>query len=149
MPEFVTLAAFFGPKEADAEELPLTTPEAVPSELVETLGSVRRFRAALADAVDAAVARLLPEIAATVLGRELQLAAPDIGAIVSAALERYRSEGALAVRLHPDDVIAAERLPVQRVADRALCRGDAIFELRSGTINATLKTRLAAALAAC
>lgn len=111
------------------------------SEAVEALlRDVRRVRAALADAVQAALADLLTDIAAGVLGRELQLKACDLGAIVGRALERYGDVTPVCVRVHPDDAGAVDGYPIR--SDSSLRRGDAIIEVQSGTIDARLGVRL-------
>jgi flagellar biosynthesis/type III secretory pathway protein FliH len=119
-----------------------------PAELDAALSEVRRFRAALTDAVALACTTLLEDIAATVLARELQLASADMAAIVADALARYREEDPLLVRVHPDDAAALPGLDVKVVADANLRRADASIELRCGTIDATLGARLACVLAA-
>jgi len=104
------------------------------------LGDVRRVRAALADAVQAALADLLTDIAADVLGRELELQACDLDAIVGRALERYGDATLVHVRVHPDDASAIDQYPLR--PDPSLRRGDAIIEVHSGTIDARLGVRL-------
>ena len=69
----------------------------------EAARDVRLFRARIAEAVECAVGTLCRDIAAEVVGRELQLAPPEIGAIVRRALERYAAEGVTRVRAHPED----------------------------------------------
>jgi flagellar biosynthesis/type III secretory pathway protein FliH len=122
----------------EAEELP---------ELDGVLSEVRRFRAALADAVAFACTALLEDIAASVLARELQLLPADIAAIVAGALARYHEEDPLVIRVHPDDAVAMSALDVTIVADAGVRRADAFIELRCGTIDATLGARLARVLA--
>lgn len=109
--------------------------------------AVRRFRAALADALETALDILLRDIACDVLARELALAPADLAAIATAALERYGAEAPLRVRAHPDDVAALEGVAVSVAADAGLRRGDLAIDLRTGTIDASLGARLACALA--
>jgi flagellar biosynthesis/type III secretory pathway protein FliH len=122
------------------------TPAAV--EYAVTLGAIRRFRAALADALDAAVERLLREIAESVLARELGLRPADVASIVAKARERLLDERIVAVRVHPQDREALAELQVEKIADTSLRPGDIVVELRSGTIDLRLRARLEAALAA-
>ncbi len=82
---------------------------------------------------------LLPEI----LARELQLAATDVRAIVAKTLERFGSERVLSIRVHPQALAALTGSPVAVVADAALADGDLMVELKSGTIDMTLKARVA------
>jgi flagellar biosynthesis/type III secretory pathway protein FliH len=124
-------------------------PTLKPNECVEqndALGEVRRFRAALADAFDVALAHLLEDVAASVLARELALRPADLGAIAKTALARYDAEDIVRVRVHPEDTAALCALDVRVVADARLSRGDAILEVRSGTIELTLGARLEAIL---
>lgn len=115
-------------------------------ETAEAAADVRRFRAALADALDAQLADLLGDIACDVLARELALAPADIAQIVAAALERFSAETPLRVRAHAADVPALADAGVPAMADASLRRGDAIVELQHGTIDARLGMRLAAVL---
>jgi flagellar biosynthesis/type III secretory pathway protein FliH len=107
------------------------------------LSDVRRFRAALYDALEVALGVLLREIAIDVVGRELALEPCNIERIVERARERYRFEEPLSVRVHPSDL---ERLPApyrkMAVADESLRSGDLMLCVRSGTIDATLGARL-------
>ncbi|MDP9111043.1 MAG: flagellar assembly protein FliH [Candidatus Eremiobacteraeota bacterium] len=103
---------------------------------------VRIFRARLEDELAIALDALLPDVAADVLGRELRLQAADLARIVGAAVERYAHEEPLRVRVHPSDRDLLADLDVAIVCDKDLRRGDAVLELRSGTIDATLGARL-------
>lgn len=151
---FVPLAAYLrppAPEPALASSAP-TAPEPeiapVSFEYDETLRAARRFRAALADVLDAAVQQLLPTIAREVLARELRLEGADVAAIVTAALDRFDEERVLSVRAHPHDCEALARIELERIADDALLPGDIFLELRSGTIDLRLRTRLDGVLAA-
>ncbi|HEY2475685.1 MAG TPA: FliH/SctL family protein [Candidatus Cybelea sp.] len=120
----------------------------VAAEHAATFGALRRFRAALADALDIAVARLLAEIAENVLARELHLGAADVASIVAKARERFLRERIVAVRVHPYDREALEPLELQKITDSTLERGDVIAELHAGTIDLRLRARLEAAITA-
>lgn len=124
-------------------------PPVVTAEHAETIAAARRFRAALADAVDAAVAKLLDAIARDVLARELQLLPVDIDSLVRVAMERCGAENAVAIRVHPDDLEAIADWEAMLRADGSLQRGDVIIELRSGTLDLRMNSRLEAALDAC
>ena len=111
------------------------------------LREVRLFYAHIIEAVEAAVETLLEDIAADVLGRELLLGPVDIEAVVDRALQRFASEEPLRVRVHPEERSRVKcGIPV--VADDDLRPGDAIVELRSGSIDASFGARLAALLQA-
>jgi flagellar biosynthesis/type III secretory pathway protein FliH len=114
---------------------------------VQLMSDIRVFRARIAEGVEAALDALLADIAADVLARELRMAPADLQHIVDCALTRYQSDEPLRVRVHPDEVNSiACAIPV--VADDDLRTGDAMIELRTGTVQATLGIRLADVLSA-
>jgi flagellar biosynthesis/type III secretory pathway protein FliH len=155
---FVPLAAYLrppppAPPEAfDVQILDeiagVARPDAVATEYASVFSSIRRFRAGIADALDAAVQRLLEQIAENVVARELQIASPDIAAIVAKARERA-AERIVAVRVHPAQREALATLDLEVHEDGRLQPGDVVIELRSGTIDLRLRTRMAMALTAC
>jgi flagellar biosynthesis/type III secretory pathway protein FliH len=159
--QFVSLAAYLrpnvtavkanGPPEAQTslQAQRIVEPAVVMAEHAQTLAAARRFRAALADALDAAVAKMLDAIARHVVARELQLAPAQIAALVKDTMERYGPENAVAIRVHPDDYEAVANWNGVRTADGSLRHGDVVIELRSGTIDLRMKARLEAALDAC
>lgn len=124
------------------------SPPNLPLEYEEALRAARCFKAALRDAVDAAVAELLPVIARDVLARELRLAAADVANIAAAAIERTSNDPAVAIRAHPDDLDALDALGLECIADGSLRPGDVCVQLRSGSIDWRLETRLKTAIAA-
>jgi flagellar biosynthesis/type III secretory pathway protein FliH len=145
--EFVPLETFLRPAPSEAKAPAVEPPVTViPRDLEEVIRDARRFRAALADAVDIGVARLLPEIARGVLAREVRLAPADVAAVTAAALERFAVEEILTLRAHPADAEALEdaRIPVS--PDDALLPGDVVLELRSGSIDLRMETRLSSIL---
>ena len=155
---FVPLAAFLRPPPVfEAPELQVGDADGdetfqsgdVARELAAALSAIRRFRAGVADALDAAVQSLLARIAEDVLSRELRIAPPEIAAIVAKARERNAADRVIAVRVHPAHRNALATLQVDVHTDDRLAHGDAVLEVRSGTIDVRLRTRLAAALAAC
>ena len=156
---FVPLAAFLRPPppalpELLEEEMGNNAAGAAPSddfasEYAPVFGAIRRFRAGIADALDAAVQRLLSQIAEQVVARELQIAPPDLAAIVAKARERAATERVIAVRVHPAQRHALATLNVETYDDDRLALGDVVLELHSGTIDLRLGTRLAIALAGC
>jgi flagellar biosynthesis/type III secretory pathway protein FliH len=158
---FVPLARFLHPPpepvvfslpqapEAGAAFIPCSHSEESFIQFAATFGAIRRFRAALADALDVAVQQLLAEIAENVLARELTVAGADVAAIVAKTRERFSSERVLRVRVHPRDRTALDSLEIDSVLDETLVPGDVIAELRSGTIDLRLRARLDSALAAC
>jgi flagellar biosynthesis/type III secretory pathway protein FliH len=115
--------------------------------LEEALADIRRFRAALADALDVRVERLLGDVAAGVLARELRLAPADLRAIVARELA-LAGEPPVTIHANPNECELLQAFASHVVADSALRSGDVRIELRSGTIVATLGCRLERALAA-
>jgi flagellar biosynthesis/type III secretory pathway protein FliH len=111
--------------------------------------AARRFRAALADAIDLALQQMLPEIARELVARELQLGRADVAVIVANAMERFSQERVLSLRAHPSELEALATLEIPSVADPSLQPGDVILELHSGTIDLRMDARLEAILSAC
>lgn len=111
----------------------------------DALTEARRFRAALADAVDCATGDLLATIASAVLGRELLLAPVDVRRIVESAIEDDARE-VVRVRVHPSDRPACDGFAYAVCVDDTLRPGDAVIEMSHGTIDARLGTRLARVL---
>ncbi len=158
---FIPLARFLSPAPPEQVALSLPQPGVLEplapcsypkesfTEYAATFGALRRFRAALADALDVAVQELLAEIAENVLARELTLAGPDVAAVVAKTRERFSNERVLTVRVHPRDRNALCGLEIDAVLDESLAPGDVIAELRSGTIDLRLCARLENALDAC
>lgn len=113
----------------------------------ELLRELRLFRARIIEGVEAAVETLVADIAAQVLGRELQLKPAEIETIINRTLQRYLADEPLRVRVHPSETASAScGVPV--VGDERLRTGDAVIELRSGYVQATLGVRLASLLQA-
>ena len=146
--DFITLSDFFrqAPLELPAEEA-MPQPACTESPDDENaanaaLEEVKRFRAGLADAADVLLAAILRDVAADVLGRELQIAPVDVGAIVARSVERFADRAPVSVCVHPDDAAAAANVPLPVACDAALRRGDAVLALREGTIDLRLGTRL-------
>ena len=117
--------------------------ETGPAEIVAAAREARLFRARLADAFDDALARLLRELAADVLARELRLAPCAIAALA----RRVRAETPV-VRLRVAEADAGREYDLPVVPDPELHAGDAVFELAGGALDARLGVRLASVLAA-
>ncbi len=157
--EFISLDAWFALGRAVSP-----APPSEDSAIVEPLGDAtdgtrdearehvvaesRRWYARLHDALDAACERLLCELAAGVLARELQLAPCDLAAVLAGVREEMLGEP-LCVRLHPDDCALWNDPTLPCRADAALAPGDAVLELREGSIDARFGVRLQAVLDAC
>ena len=152
--EFVALADLLRAPDAravavEAPEVPAVScapssrDDASAGDVDTALRDARLFRARLADAFDDAAARLLRELAADVLARELRLAPCDLAELVRRAGEHAP---VVRVRVAACDVRALAGTPV--VADPALGRGDAIVELAGGALDARLGVRLATVLEA-
>ena len=151
MPDtFVALAQWLRPcdpqpivSEPPPDDEALDAIPADPPELDALMCEVRRFRAALADACERECANVLREAAVAVLGRDLTLQPSDVAAIVRRICSETAGE-VLRVRVAPSDAGAC--VDVACVIDESLRAGDAIVELRSGTIDARLGVRLASLL---
>lgn len=147
--EFVPLEAFLRPRKSEAIAAAVEPPVmGFAADCEDAIRAARRFRAGLADAVEIALARLLPQIAREVLARELRLDPADVAAIAAAALERFAAEKTLALRAHPSDAPALGDVRIPLVSDEALRRGDVVLELQSGSIDLRLDARLNAILGA-
>jgi flagellar biosynthesis/type III secretory pathway protein FliH len=116
---------------------------AAAEEIALSLRAARHFRARLADAFDDAAQRLVRDLAADVLARELRLAPCDLARIVQRVVA---GAPAVRVRVAPADVCRVTGIAV--VADPALSAGDAIVEVSGGALDARLGVRLAAVLEA-
>lgn len=151
---FTPLARWLQPPAAVDEKPPRTIVENANEEeeafafddVDDALSEARRFRAALADAIDCAAGDLLVTIASAVLGRELLLAPVDVRRIVESAIEDDARE-VVRVRVHPSDRPACDGAPYAVCVDDTLRPGDAVLEMSHGTIDARLGTRLARVLA--
>jgi flagellar assembly protein FliH len=116
-------------------------PGDVGSDIVAAVRDARLFRARLGDALEAATARLIRELASDVLARELKLAPCDVDALVRRVLERAP---VVRVRVAPADVAHVRAAPC--VADPALAPGDVLVELNGGALDARFGVRLATVL---
>jgi len=115
----------------------------------DTLAAVRRFHAALADALELALERMLSDVACDVLARELRLAPAEIATIAARALDEAANEVPVSVRAHPDETHRLTDLGVPVIADSALRRGDVALDVQSGSIDVSLGARLACVVAHC
>ncbi len=123
-----------------------TKPVVERTEVDDAIDEAKRFRAALADAVEACLGELLTDIAGDILARELVLAPCDLHAIVGRAIARYGADP-VGIRVHPEDAPLFDTMDVRIVSDGSLRRGDAVIETRSGSIDASLGVRLERLLA--
>ena len=154
--EFVPLVTWLSraqhSEDTVAEEAAETIVDTVLPEQTEiaevALADVRRFRAALADALEASVNDLVADIAADVVARELLLAPADLCNVVARARERFRFDEPVAIHVHPCDMHPALERLGNVVADSALRRGDVVVRIASGSIDASLGVRLDRAISA-
>ncbi|MBC5816676.1 MAG: hypothetical protein GIW97_09055 [Candidatus Eremiobacteraeota bacterium] len=150
MPEFLSLAQILQPVERVPEQATIADETSVVEDNraavyiddEDYLREIRFFHAHLRERLDIAVETLLCEISREVLARELLLAPVEIAAIVSDALARYRQLDPLRVRVHPEDAAALSGCDVPVFSDEALDRGDAFVDLRGGSMDLSLQTRL-------
>jgi flagellar biosynthesis/type III secretory pathway protein FliH len=129
-------------RRADAAEALATDDD----DVALAIADARRFRATLADAIDAAVVRVVQAVAADVLARELLLAPAAIATIVREAV--VAAAPVLRVRVHPREAATLRLDGVAVDADATLRPGDAALDVRDGTYDLSLGARLAAILAA-
>jgi flagellar biosynthesis/type III secretory pathway protein FliH len=122
-----------------------TSPEPEPCDVEAAIADARRFRAALADALDAAVAAIARDVATEVLGRELVLAPIDLATIVREAAARIPE--IVRVRVHPRDLAELRAAGAPAFADASLRPGDARVDVVDGMHDATLGARLRSVLA--
>jgi hypothetical protein len=159
--EFVSLADVLRPRETaaastdagspvvepigefDEAEIETVVVERTPVEPAGALRDARLFRARLGDAFDDARSRLLRELAADVLARELRIAPCDLDLLARRVLA---AAPVVRIRVAPCDVGAIGGVPI--VADAELSAGDAVVELAGGTLDARLGVRLAQVLEA-
>jgi flagellar biosynthesis/type III secretory pathway protein FliH len=128
----------------DGEVAPSVAPVAsTAGEILAAIREAKLFRARLEDALAEALARLVRELAAGVLARELRIAPCDLAALLRATLAQAP---VVRVRVAPDDLRSGNELPF--VADSSLQPGDAIVELAGGALDARLGVRLSAVLEA-
>jgi flagellar biosynthesis/type III secretory pathway protein FliH len=107
---------------------------------------VRLFRARLEEALESTIVTLRCDIAAEIVGRELQLAPASIAQIVRRAVRRCAAEHPVRVRVHPEDMAALSGGGIETVGDHGLRRGDAVLECDGGAIDISLGVRLDAVL---
>ena len=103
------------------------------------LRDARLFRARLAEAFDDALTRMLRDLAADVLVRELRLAPCDLVALIGRIAQRAPF---VRLRVAPDEDVRDFGLP--SLEDPTLQVGDAILELAGGALDLRLGVRLAA-----
>ncbi len=128
-----------------AEGPPPASPPAEAPPSLEALRDVRLFRARLAEALDAATATIVRDLAYAVLGRELRLAPADVASIVARILAEHPAAEPVAIRHAPGDTPPAG---VPAVADPALAPGDCVVAFAAGEVDARLGVRLAVVLEA-
>ena len=108
--------------------------------------AARLFYARLEDALQAALPNLLRDCVHTILGRELCCEPVEFQAIVTRLIESLRDEEPLRLRVHPSRIETLTcDLPLHGDAD--LGCNDCVIELRSGSFDARLTTRIDALIA--
>jgi flagellar biosynthesis/type III secretory pathway protein FliH len=105
------------------------------------IDDAKRFRAALADAVETCANDLLRDIAGDVLARELFLAPCDLRAIVSRAMARHGSD-LVRIRVRSEDAPGLKDTGLPVCMDDSLRSGDVTLETHYGSIDASLGARL-------
>ncbi|MBV8245868.1 MAG: hypothetical protein JOZ38_08105 [Candidatus Eremiobacteraeota bacterium] len=144
----MTFAEIFAPARLSESPTAVPEPERPPCPCAATLAELRRMRASMSEALERAVTALLTDIAASVLARELRLAPADVRCIVSQLLEQFSMEEPACVRVCPTDAPLLEGFALPVRVDASLRHGDAVLEVRNGSIESLLGMRLASALSA-
>lgn len=147
---FIPLVEYLRPKPAEqnsADESPLPQSSAEPP--VDDLrvgAAARRFYARMEDALHAALPALLADCVHTILGRELRFEPADFRSVVTRLIESLRDEEPIRCRVHPSRIeeLACD-LPL--LGDPSLGYDDCVFEVRSGSFDARLSTRIDALIA--
>jgi flagellar assembly protein FliH len=129
-----------------AEEQVRAAVERLAASAVEVAGT----RATVMRKAEADIVRLSTEIARRVLHRELSVDPSALQALVRAALEKLRSQEIYRVRVHPDQEQlvraclqqAGRDAAIEVVGDPAQARGGAVFEIGSGSLDASVETQL-------
>jgi flagellar biosynthesis/type III secretory pathway protein FliH len=154
---FVSLASLLRPQPeppiepasaaADTTDAAPVVPPAAAATPPEMLTECKVFRARLLDAFDHARAKLVQDLAAEVLGRELELAPPAIDVLAARLIENHAEEIPVRLRVSPAD---RERvridLPID--VDPSLRSGDLVLIVRDGMLESTLGLRLEGAVRA-
>ncbi|GAC1415054.1 MAG: hypothetical protein NVSMB5_03800 [Candidatus Velthaea sp.] len=112
----------------------------------DALRAARVFHATLADAFDALLARLVRDLCAEILARELNLQPVEVSGIAQRLLVERAHDGPLRLHVATADAHVACGVPV--VVDRSLQPGDAVLECANGSVDARLGIRLADLMAA-
>ncbi len=119
----------------------------VAPETVAAIREARLFRARLADALDARLARLLAAIASEIVVRDVQIAPANLAALVARIVDEQVA-APQSVRVSPADRNALAGCDLDVIEDDSLAAGDAVVAFLAGEIDARLGVRLAAVLEA-
>ena len=118
----------------------------LPADDARAGAAARLFYARLEDALQAALPALLCDCVHTILGRELSCEPMEFRAIITRLIESLRDEEPVRLRVHPSRIETIDfDLPLH--GDASLGRDDCIIELRSGSFDARLATRIDALIA--
>jgi len=122
----------------------LTRLEALGRTLAEAADDLRRRQALELAGLEDALARTAVDLAAAVVGRELQLSASPGSDALARALALVPAGCAAVARLHPDDVASVGDLSgaVTVIADPAVEPGGCILEVGDSRIDAQLGSAL-------
>jgi flagellar assembly protein FliH len=123
---------------------------ATTEQLSATIAEVAGTRAATIRRAEADIVRLSIEVARRVLHRELSIDTSALEALIKAALEKLQSQEIYRVRVHPDQekIVRTCLLQMGRgqgievINDPVQPRGGAVFELSSGSLDASVDTQL-------
>src|SRR2546423_10135202 len=122
----------------------ITHLEALGRSLVEAAEDLRRRQALELTGLEDVLARTALDLAAAVVGRELQLSAAPGADALARALALVPAGSAAMARLHPDDVASVGDRPggLTVIPDPAIERGGCILEVGDSRIDAQLGSAL-------
>ncbi|HUI55973.1 MAG TPA: FliH/SctL family protein [Bryobacteraceae bacterium] len=118
--------------------------------LAAAIADIAATRAETIRRAEADMVRLSVEIARRILHRELTVDAAAVKGLISAALQKLQSQEVYRVRVHPDQEKAVRSCldqlgrgqSVEVISDPVQLKGGAVFEVASGSLDASVETQL-------
>jgi len=118
--------------------------------LAQTIADLASTREQTIRRAETDTVRLALDIARRVLHRELSVNSSAVESLVKAALEKLGSQEIYRVRVHPDQEqmvrVCLQQMgrgpEVEIVSDAAQAKGGALFEIKRGSLDASLETQL-------
>jgi len=118
--------------------------------LGDTIGELGAARGDVLRRAETDVVKLSIEIARRVLHREVSLDTSALEGLIRAALEKLQAQEVYRVRVHPDHQLVLRACleqsgrggNIEVVSDPTQSRGGAVFEMSSGSLDASVETQL-------